>query len=159
MRSAQRAERAGHRGDGPNCARRVSPASGTSRNAASRVQLDVRRQVTGQARSRTARGLAGFQRPLIGRRVNLAEVVDTGILLRGGTRFHKVRNRDRGQQTDNGHYNHDFYQREARLAEVLVRFHFLLIFLYRGVKHAAGGFYDYDFAHWIACCNHDACQM
>lgn len=54
-----------------------------------------------------------FERPLFFCPLNLTEVVDAGILLRGGTGFHKVGNRDRREQADDGHYDHDFHQREA----------------------------------------------
>ena len=95
------------------------------------VQLDVRGEVRGHRETGTGR-FALFQRVLVGRRVQLAEVVDAGIGLRGGTGLHEVRNRDRRQQADDGHDNHDFNQRETRSADVFVRFH-VLLFLFHGV--------------------------
>ena len=56
-----------------------------------------------------------FQCPLLNRAVNLAEVVDARIFLRFGACPDEVRNRDGGQQTDNGDHNHDFNQREPGL--------------------------------------------
>ena len=100
----------------------VGTTSRTARNLAERIQLDVRGQVRGHGDGGT-RGPVVFQRELVGRRVNLAEVVDTGVGLRGGASFHKVRNRDGGQQADDGHNDHDFNQGKTRLADVLIRFH------------------------------------
>ena len=48
--------------------------------------------------------------------VNLAEVIDASILLRGGTGVHEVGNRDGGQQTNDGDDNHDFNQCETPFA-------------------------------------------
>ena len=56
-----------------------------------------------------------FQRPLFLRAINLAEVVDAGVRLCSRTSFHEVRNSDRRQQADDGHNDHDFYERETRL--------------------------------------------
>ena len=65
-------------------------------------------------RSRRRRSL-GFQRPLLLRTINLAEVVDTSVRAGGFARFHEVRDRDRREEADDGHNDHDFNQREARL--------------------------------------------
>ena len=116
------AERAGRRA--ANGGVGVGAASGTRRNAAIGIELDVRRQGTRIGDGGTG-GLAFFQRVFIGRRINLAEVVDTGIGLRGGARFHEVRDRDRGEEADDGHNDHDFDEREARFTDVLGRFHLL----------------------------------
>jgi len=70
--------------------------------------------------------LAGFQAPLLLGGINDAEVVDTGIRLRGLTGAHEVGNRDRRQKADDGHDDHDFHQREAEFTMVFERFHFLL---------------------------------
>ena len=123
----ERAQRAG----------RVRADSGTGigatgrarRHTARRVQLDVGRQV-GRIGDGVSRLLALFQRELVGRRVNLAEVVDAGIGLRGGTGFHEVRNRDGRQEADNGHDAHDFHQGETRFADVFGLFHFVLLSVY-----------------------------
>ena len=104
----------------------IGAASGTFGDAANRIQLDVRRQVGSQYDGIT--GLfAFFQRELVGRRVNLAEVVDTSIGLRGGAGFHKVGNSNRRQQADDGHNDHDFHQRETSLIELFGRFHLSFI--------------------------------
>ena len=120
------AERAGrNRADG---AVGIGAASRTARNAARRVHLDVGRQGRREADGRPG-GQFGFQRILVGRRVNLAEVVDAGVGLRGGTSLHEVRNRDGGEEADDGHNDHDFDEREARITEVFGLFHFVLLSL------------------------------
>jgi len=60
--------------------------------------------------------LAVFQRPLLDRTVDQAEVVDARIFASGFTSFDEVRDGDRGQETDDSHHDHDFNEREARLA-------------------------------------------
>jgi hypothetical protein len=117
----------------------VSAASRTRRYAASRVQLDVGRQV-GRIADSVPGGFTLFERPLLGGIVNPTQVVDTGIGLRGGTSLHKVGNRDGRQQADNGHDDHDFHQCEARLTEVLDRFHSFAFYLCGGTQRQA----DYD---------------
>src|SRR6266705_203101 len=94
---------------------------------ASRGQLDIRRQVVEDDGG--GADFLVFQRPLVDRRVNLAEVVDAGIGLRGRTGFDEVRNRDRSQQADDGHHDHDFNQRETRITDVFRCLHFYLFFL------------------------------
>ena len=83
--------------------------------------------------------LAGLQRPLLFGAVNLSQVVDTGILLGGRARFHEIGNRDRRQQPDDGHHDHDFHEREAQL-QVFLDLHILSFCLTRGVNNAKGGF-------------------
>ena len=117
----------------------VGTTSGAGRNAASGVQLDVRGQVARIA-DRGASGLAVFEGKFVGRSVNLAEVVDTSIGLRGGTGLHEVRNRDGSQQTDDGHDDHDFNQGKTRLADVFIRFHFVFV-CYSRRERTAGGLY------------------
>ncbi len=60
-----------------------------------------------------------FDRPLVLRAIDLAEVVDAGVLLSSGTSFHEVRDRDRCEEADDGHDDHDFHEREALLTIVL----------------------------------------
>jgi len=79
-----------------------------------------------RGRRRGGDHLAGFQTPLLLGSINDAEVVDTGIRLRGLTGAHEVGNRDRRQKADDGHDDHDFHQREAEFTMVFERFHFLL---------------------------------
>ena len=69
--------------------------------------------------------LARFQSPLLFRRVNDAEIIDTGIGLRGLTGSYEVRNRDCRQQADDGHNDHDFHQRKAGFQFFIDCFHFL----------------------------------
>ena len=146
----ERTQRAGRvRADSRQGISAVGRAAGDARAG---VQLDVGRQIRGQGERRTGR-LALFQSPLVGRRVNLAKVVDAGIRLRCRTRFHKVRNRNRCQQADDGHNDHDFYQREARLTDVFGLFHFVYLSFFKRLNIAADGLYDNDFVHLIVCCN------
>jgi len=65
------------------------------------------------------RELVSLECPLLLGTVNLPQVIDTRIFLRGGTRAHEVRNRDGGQQSNDGHNDHDFHQREARFARLI----------------------------------------
>jgi len=125
-RGAQRANRI-RADDGEG----VTAASRAGRKAASRVQLDVGRQVGDHicADGCSSSGTV-FQGPLVGRRVNLTEVVNASIGLRGGAGFHKVRNRDRRQQTDDGDNNHDFHQCETSFTEVFCHFHFAFFLNY-----------------------------
>jgi len=81
-------------GGGADSRRGVGTTSRAGRNRIRRVQLDVGREVRVH-RDRGTRGLALFQRELVGRRIQLAEVVDAGIGLRGRTGLHEVRDRDR----------------------------------------------------------------
>ena len=147
MGRRERAQRAGRvradRREGISAARR------TSRNRIIRVQLDVGRQVAGQRDGRTG-GFAGFQRELAGRRVDLTHVVDASIGLRGGTGFHKVRNRNRRQEADDGHDDHDFNEGETRFTDVFGLFHFVLLSVCTRRNCASGGLYDYDFVPLIA---------
>jgi hypothetical protein len=97
---------------------------GTSRWA---LDLRVERRTTRTATKvrsevsdtrRVGRGLLLFQRPLLLRAVDLAEVVDARIGLGRGARFDEVGDRDRGEEADDGHNDHDFNQREARVTGV-----------------------------------------
>jgi len=72
-------------------------------------------------------GLLVFQGPLLHCAVNLLEVGDTGVLLGGGTGLHEVWNRDGGQQADDGHNDHDFYQGEGAVA-LMIHFHVQMFF-------------------------------
>ena len=80
-----------------------------------------------------------FHRPLLNRPVDLAKVIDTGVLLRRSTCSNEVRDRDCSEQPDNGHHDHYFYQRETALAECFL-FHTLVTgpFFY-GVNTATSG--------------------
>ena len=63
------------------------------------------------------------QRPPLDRGINQAEVIDAGIRLRGGAGLDEVGDRDRGQQADNSHDDHDLDERETCLG-TYPRFHF-----------------------------------
>ena len=141
------AERAGRRGADHSAG--VGATSRAGRNFAGGVQLDIGRQVGAQSYGGPG-CLASFESELIGRPVNLAEVVDAGVGLRGGTGFHEVRNRNCRQQADNGHDDHDFHQGEARLTDVFGLFH-LFCFLFVTRRNVAPDvLYDYDFVPLIA---------
>ena len=71
-------------------------------SAAPQVGRNVGRRHCGR------RGNLVFQRPLLDCSINLAEVVDARILLRGGAGLDEVGNRDRCQEADDGHHDHDF---------------------------------------------------
>ena len=153
MTGGQGAQRASRRG--ANRSERVRTSGRARGDVASGVQLDVRREVGGQ-HNRITGLFALFQGELVGRRVNLAEVVDASVGLRLSARFHEVRNRNCRQEADDGHDDHDFDEREARITEVFVSFHFTVCFLlWRGVNKQQAGLYDYNFVHLIACCNRD----
>ena len=124
----ERAQRAGRiRADH---AQGIGAARRTRRQTARRIQLDVGRQVGGQGDQRPG-GLAFFQRELVGRRVQLAEVVDAGIGLRSGAGVHEVRNRNGCEQADDGHNDHDFDEREPHLADVIGLFHCVCFLFWR----------------------------
>jgi len=73
-----------------------------------------------------------FQSPLLASAINLLQVRDTGVLLGRRTGFHEVRDRNRGQQTNDGHHDHDFYQRETALARCLDLHTFAFFDMQRG---------------------------
>ena len=74
-----------------------------------------------------SRGIAAlfalFQCPLHFGGVNEAEVVEAGVALGSLPGLYKIGKGNRRQQADDGHNNHDFYEREARLAVFLNQFH------------------------------------
>lgn len=76
--------------------------------AATEVRLDVRQYRDGILRS------AVFQGPGLLGAVNLAQVVDAGALLRLEPGADEIGDRDRREQADNGHHNHDLHQCEPR---------------------------------------------
>jgi hypothetical protein len=83
--------------------------------------------------------LMGFQSPLLGGGINLAEVVDAGIGLGGGAGFDEVGNRDCRQEADDGHDDHDLNERKAALAVVFHCLHLYFLLVNRGVNNAPGG--------------------
>src|ERR1017187_2292029 len=83
--------------------------------------------------------MASFDSPCLLGSVNLTEVVDAGIGLCGLTGMDEIRNRNRGQQTNNGHHDHDFHECEARLAGC-VSFHTTFTLPSCAVNNATGGF-------------------
>lgn len=129
----------------------VNAAGGAGRNRTRRVELDVRHQV-----GRIVDGLSGggpvFERPLIGRGINLPQVVDAAIGLGHGPGPHEVGNGDRGKQPDNGHNDHDFHQREAGPTVIFYYFHWSFFKTRRERKSRRVIYYD-NSVHWIACFN------
>ena len=138
-RGRERALRAGFLRHRAEHSHRVGATRRARRDRAGRVQLDVRGQV-GRIAERVAGAFAFFQGELVGRRVNLAEVIDTGIQLGLRTGFHEVRDRDSRQEADDGHDDHDFNQRETRFADVLISFHLFVFLLMRGGTTQQAGY-------------------
>ena len=60
--------------------------------------------------------LLGFECPSLNGAVDLPQVVDAGILLRGSASLDEVGDCDRCQQTDDGHDDHNLHQGKAPLA-------------------------------------------
>jgi len=121
----KRAQGAGHLRDRADSGQCIRAARRAGRNAAVGVQLNVGRQF--RIDDIGAGLLAGFQRPFIHCGSNLTHVVDARILLRGGTGFHEVGNSDGGQQSNDGHNDHDFHQGETRFAGLFHLFHFIFL--------------------------------
>ena len=93
---------------------RIDGVAAAGRAGRIRIVLDV---VPYFSRTRRVRvGLLVFQRPLLFGTINLAEVVDAGVFLCRIAGANEVRDRDGGQQTDDGNHDHDFHEREAGLA-------------------------------------------
>jgi len=107
----------GHNRQGVDRIRSTERFTRHRRASAAKIRNDVRRGRSGSGL------LTFFQTPLLFRRVNDAEVVDTGIGLGGLTGAHEVGNRDGSQQADDGHDDHDFNQREAGVTICFERFH------------------------------------
>ena len=65
---------------------------------------------------------------------DLLEVGDAGTFLAGGARLDEVGDRDGRQESDDGHYDHDFHEGEAGFV-CLADFHFSTFYLsYCGVN-------------------------
>ena len=112
------------------------------RQGATAATTNVRLDVAGNRRSRGV-GFV-FQSPFLLGAVDLAEVVDARVLLRGRAGMHEVRDRDSGEEADNCDDNHDFNQGETGFARG-VAFHTITFSFLRGVNEATGGLlYDYE---------------
>ena len=118
---------------GPHRRVRVGATGWAWRNASGGVELDIRREVR-----RIANGIAGlfvlFKGELIGGAINLTQVINARVRLSPGAGAHKVGNRDRRQEPDDGHDDHDFHEGEAgalgvRLVVCMVWFH--VVFFYK----------------------------
>ena len=96
------------RGEGGSSVRRAY------RQFAGRTVTEVGLYV--RARRRGGARLMLLQRPLLLGAINLAQIVDARIHLRGRARAHEVGNGDGGQQTDNRDDDHDFNEGETCLA-------------------------------------------
>ena len=77
---------------------------------------------------RVAGTLLVLECPLLNSAVNLAQVINAGVLLSRSTCSDEVGDRNRREQADNGHHDHDLHQRETAFAGCSV-FHFLLWFV------------------------------
>jgi hypothetical protein len=95
-----------------HCRNRVAVREGCAARGADHSVFQVTADV-GESNGRRG-ALLVLQRPLLNRAVDLAEVVDTGIHLRGRARFDEVRDGDCSQEADDGHHDHDFHQGETR---------------------------------------------
>ena len=145
----QRAQRTSYLRQIADRAQGISAASRAGRNAAVRIKLDVGGQCTHGAVG--TRLLAGFQCPFVNSGGDLAHVVNASVLLRGGTSFHEVGNGDGGQQTNDGHNNHNFHQGETRFTGLFHLFHTLTFFFRVAVEHNHERDYkDGMFVHFIA---------
>src|SRR5579862_3084227 len=124
---------------------RADHALQAATGSTTQIRRDVCRHRSGR------RALARFQRPLLLGRINLAQVVDARVLLRGRTRLQEVGNRDRCQEADDGHHDHDFHQGETRFTGGF-NFHTAFLSARYGVNDAAGGLliYEFSFVHLIA---------
>ena len=87
--------------------------------------------------------LALLDCPLLDRTVYLSHVVDTRVRLRRVAGLDEVGNRNRRQHANDGHHNHDFHQREARVAGRIDLHNVFLTFLVTvcGVNTATGGLF------------------
>jgi len=93
---------------------RIGVAAGgrAFRPGASRAATEVGFQSATSAAADRRRRLLELE--LLLRAVDEAEVVHAGVRLRRLTSADEVRDRDRGQEADDGNHDHDFNEREAR---------------------------------------------
>ena len=108
----------------------VGAAGRATRDVAAGVKLDIGFDLA--QGNGVATRLLVFERPLLDSAVNLAKVVDTGVLLRGRAGLNEVRDRNGRQQTDDRHDDHDFNQCEASFGFVL-NFHINRFFAFCSV--------------------------
>ena len=108
----------------PNHVTGIIAAGRTGRNAAIRVQADIRRQVGGIIQL-LAIPFMLFHRKLLGGGIDLPQVVDTAGSLGTGTGPDKVGYGEGRQQADNRSNNGDFQQRKPRCANSFSAFHLL----------------------------------
>src|SRR5207249_6244509 len=97
----QTSRRLRHRFDGvAACKGRRGAACGTNQGGVVGGGIAGTAQVGRDGRQvrRGVGGLPRLQRPLLLGAVDLPQVVDTGVHLSGGARFHEIGNRDRRQQ-------------------------------------------------------------
>ncbi len=66
-----------------------------------------------------------LQRPLLTSGIDQAQIVDTGVHLRGRAGAHEVGDGDGGQQTDDRHDDHDFYEGEPTFLGICLFHNFL----------------------------------
>ena len=106
----RRAERAG-RGIRDRSPFGVNAAGGTRRQLTAAAQPQVRLQIAQQI------GCIGrkllIDREFLQRRLELPQVINTGVSLRGGAGLYEIRNSDRRQCADEGDYEHDLDECES----------------------------------------------
>ncbi len=118
--------------------KRSGRAARRARDRAFQIAADVRERNSGVG------SRLGFQCPLLDSAINLAQVVDAGILLRGGAGPNEVRNGNRRQKADDGHDDHDFHQGEPGFARGVDLHIVLLTFLsLRREPEQRAGYYNY----------------
>ena len=129
------AERTQNRRNVSDLGQAVSAAARAAGDAAVGVQFDVRRDVIGIV-DYVPVVFTGFHGELLDGGINLPHVIDAGGGLRFGAAVDEVGDRYGRQQTNNGHHNHDLYQREAPFIRAFNGFH---ICSSCGVNCVAGG--------------------
>src|SRR5256885_4165845 len=93
---------------------RVSAIGRAMRDVTVGIQLDIRLEVI--ERDSGIGSQVRFQSISLDRAIDLTQVVDTAGGLRRDPGFHEVRNRNRGEEANDGYHDHDFDQREPSLA-------------------------------------------
>ena len=102
--------------------RRVGHCGPGRVGSASRTGGKITRGIQPEVRPKRAKGIGGgaikpvLRGVLLHGGIQLPKVIDASIRLGPGSDFQEIGNRNRRQQANNGHDNHDFHQREARLS-------------------------------------------
>ena len=94
-----------------------------------------------------------FQSPLLNRAIDLAKIVDAGILLGRCTGLDEVWNRDGGQEADDRDHDHDFNEGETELTISLDLHSFYFGLFICGRELRGKLVYQYDFVHALPSAN------